>query len=48
MLVLDYQGATVEGRHIQDLCLIANELPDYRLLLKEEGLMFKLDSFQSF
>lgn len=43
LLVLDFQGTLVEGRQIQELSLMANELLDSRLLSKDGGLMFKLD-----
>lgn len=43
LLVLDFQGAAVEGRHIQDLSLMPNKLLDSRFLSKDGGLMFKLD-----
>lgn len=48
LLVSDFQGAAVEGRQIQDLSLMANELLDSILTSKEGGLVFKLDFLKAF
>ena len=37
------QGAFVEGRHILDAVLIANEVVDEKRRLGEEGVVFKID-----
>ena len=37
------QGAFVEGRHILDVVLIANEVVDEKRRSGEEGVVFKID-----
>lgn len=47
-LVSETQCVVVEGRHIQDLSLMANELVDSRRLSKQSGLLFMIDIFKAF
>ena len=47
-LVNTAQNAFVEGRHILDASLIANEVIDSILRKKERGLLFKLDIEKSY
>lgn len=48
ILVSELQGSSAVGRQIQDLSLIANELLDSRLTLKQGGILFKVDFFKAF
>ena len=41
--VFGSQGAFVEGRHILDAMLIANEVVDEKRRSGEEGVVFKID-----
>lgn len=47
-LVSDCQGVALEGRQIQDLSLIANELLDSRLTSKQDGYVLKLNFYKAF
>lgn len=47
-LVSDLQGASIVGRQIQDLSLMANELLDSRLLSKKGGVLVKVDFYKAF
>ena len=41
--IFGFQGAFVEGRHILDAVLIANEVVDEKRRSGEEGEVFKVD-----
>lgn len=47
-LVSDYQCALVEGRHIQDLSLMVNELLDSKQQEKSGSLLLRLDFLKAF
>ncbi|CAL1353208.1 unnamed protein product [Linum trigynum] len=47
-LVSKYQHASIKGRQIAEVGLIANELVDSRRRSKKPGLMFKLDIEKAF
>lgn len=48
LLVSEFQSASVEGKQIQNVSLLANELLDSHLLSKRSCLMFKVDFIKTF
>lgn len=47
-LISPYQGAAIKGHSILDEVLVANELVDTRLRIKESGLLCKVDFQKAF
>lgn len=46
-LVSELQGASIQGRQVQDISLMANEMIDSHLFSKKGGLLFKIDFFKA-
>lgn len=47
-LIYHTQGVNIEGRQIQDISMVANELLDTRRAQKVGGLIYKLDFYKAF